>query len=81
MSNNGAPDSWETQADNVTGEPSSSDPDDLSAKFSTLNVNALEFVPSFSVPSTDNDNMDSPTTSQQSDTQSTNSSESPVMNG
>lgn len=46
MANNGAPDSWETQADAAPGDvPESSD---VSAKFSTLNVNAAEFVPSFS---------------------------------
>lgn len=53
MANNGAPDSWETQAESAAGDnPESTD---LSAKFSTLNVNAAEFVPSFSFgsPSTD----------------------------
>lgn len=46
MANNAAPDSWEQQAD--VGAQDSSDPKDMSAKFSTLNVNAAEFVPSFS---------------------------------
>jgi hypothetical protein len=45
MANNGAPDSWEQQADSGSGDPSESP--DLSWKFSTLNVNAAEFVPSF----------------------------------
>lgn len=45
MANNGAPDSWEQQADSVSGDHSESP--DLSGKFSTLNVNAAEFVPSF----------------------------------
>ncbi|KAL1116064.1 hypothetical protein AAG570_005559 [Ranatra chinensis] len=46
MANNGAPDCWEQQADSVAGDPSNSG--DMSTKFSTLNVNAAEFVPSFS---------------------------------
>lgn len=45
MSNNVTPDSWETQADT---SPSEENPSDPSAQFSTLNVNAAEFVPSFS---------------------------------
>lgn len=45
MSNNGAPDSWEQQADAAAGD--SADSSDLSGKISTLNVNAAEFVPSF----------------------------------
>ncbi|XP_069697469.1 eukaryotic peptide chain release factor GTP-binding subunit ERF3A isoform X1 [Periplaneta americana] len=45
MANNGAPDSWEQQADSSAGEPGESP--DLSGRFSTLNVNAAEFVPSF----------------------------------
>jgi hypothetical protein len=45
MSNNGAPDSWEQQAD--SGSADASESPDLSGKFSTLNVNAAEFVPSF----------------------------------
>lgn len=56
MSNNGAPESWEMQADSGSGDQSSpQDPNDLSAKFSTLNVNAMEFVPSFCLPSQGND--------------------------
>jgi hypothetical protein len=45
MANNGAPDSWEQEADSGAGEPGESP--DLAGKFSTLNVNAAEFVPSF----------------------------------
>lgn len=77
MSNNGAPDSWESQAD-VIGEQGAKD--DVSTKFSTLNVNAVEFVPSFCKSSQDNDNSDSPT-SQKSESGSTNSAASPVING
>lgn len=80
MSNNGAPDSWESQAD-VIGEQGAKDSNDLSTKFSTLNVNAVEFVPSFSKPSEASDNAESPTTPQKSESGSTNSAESPVLNG
>jgi hypothetical protein len=45
MANNGAPDSWEQQADSDAGD--SGETSDLPGKFSTLNVNAAEFVPSF----------------------------------
>ncbi|GLH02949.1 Elongation factor 1-alpha 2 [Gryllus bimaculatus] len=45
MANNGAPDSWEQQADCGAGD--STETSDLSSKISTLNVNAAEFVPSF----------------------------------
>lgn len=73
MANNGAPDSWETQADSASGEVT--DPNDMSAKFSTLNVNAAEFVPSFSFapPSGDSD-----TPAENADTPET---PSPVTNG
>lgn len=48
--NNGAPDSWEQQAE--TNESSVDENSaDVSGKFSTLNVNAAEFVPSFLSPS------------------------------
>ncbi|XP_014288587.1 eukaryotic peptide chain release factor GTP-binding subunit ERF3A isoform X2 [Halyomorpha halys] len=69
MANNGAPDSWEQQADVGTGDNSESK--DMSAKFSTLNVNAAEFVPSFTytspseetvVKSEAQENMSSPVT-------------------
>lgn len=80
MSNNGAPDSWESQAD-VISEQGAKDSDDVSAKFSTLNVNAMEFVPSFCQPSQDSDKSESPTTPQKSESGSTNSAGSPVLNG
>lgn len=82
MSNNGAPDSWESQAD-VIGEQGAKDSNDVSTKFSTLNVNAVEFVPSFCKPSqaSDNTDSDSPTTPQKSESASTNSAGSPVLNG
>lgn len=48
MSNNTAPDSWESQADSTSAGNSPSHNTDVTAKFSTLNVNAVEFVPSFS---------------------------------
>lgn len=48
MSNNSAPDSWESQADSNSTNTSPSHSTDVTAKFSTLNVNAVEFVPSFS---------------------------------
>lgn len=47
MSNNTAPDSWESQADSPQSNNSPSHTADVTAKFSTLNVNAVEFVPSF----------------------------------
>jgi len=46
MANVGAPDSWEQQAE--AGSEDTPQSTDMSAKFSTLNVNAVEFVPSFS---------------------------------
>lgn len=81
MSNNGAPDSWETQVDTGSGEANPADPNDMSAKFSTLNVNAVEFVPSFCIPATGDENTESPTTSPKSESASTNSASSPVLNG
>lgn len=73
MANNGAPDSWETQADTASGDVP--DPNDMSAKFSTLNVNAAEFVPSFSFipPQTDSN-----TPAENAETSET---ASPVTNG
>lgn len=79
MSNNGAPDSWESQVD-VISEQGAKDSDDVSAKFSTLNVNAVEFVPSF-CKSSPADDAESPTTPQKSESDSTNSTGSPVLNG
>ncbi|XP_026317566.1 eukaryotic peptide chain release factor GTP-binding subunit ERF3A [Hyposmocoma kahamanoa] len=80
MSNNGAPDSWESQAD-VIGEQGAKDSNDVSTKFSTLNVNAVEFVPSFCKPSQASDNTNSPTSPPESESDSTNSAGSPVLNG
>lgn len=80
MSNNGAPDSWESQAD-VIGEQGAKDSNDVSTKFSTLNVNAVEFVPSFCKPSQASDNTESPTSPPESESDSTNSAGSPVLNG
>ncbi|XP_072394527.1 eukaryotic peptide chain release factor GTP-binding subunit ERF3A [Diabrotica undecimpunctata] len=48
MSNNTAPDSWESQADSTSTNNSPQHTADVTAQFSTLNVNAVEFVPSFS---------------------------------
>ncbi|CAG9773964.1 unnamed protein product [Ceutorhynchus assimilis] len=49
MSHNTAPDSWESQADSNSSNSSPSHGTDVTTtKFSTLNVNAVEFVPSFS---------------------------------
>lgn len=45
MANSVAPDSWEQQADLDAGL----DPKSVESKFSTLNVNAAEFVPSFCI--------------------------------
>ncbi|XP_044758443.1 eukaryotic peptide chain release factor GTP-binding subunit ERF3A [Coccinella septempunctata] len=47
MSNNAAPESWESQADSISPNNSPSQDADVTPKFSTLNVNAVEFVPSF----------------------------------
>lgn len=48
MSNNTAPDSWESQADSTSANNSPQHTAEVTAQFSTLNVNAVEFVPSFS---------------------------------
>lgn len=48
MSNNTAPDSWESQADGSSTNNSPQHTAEVTAQFSTLNVNAVEFVPSFS---------------------------------
>lgn len=77
MSNNGAPDSWESQAE-VVGEKGANDNEISPKKISTLNVNAVEFVPSFCTqPSQD----ESPTKSQKSESSPTSSDGSPVLNG
>ncbi|KAL3274217.1 hypothetical protein HHI36_015629 [Cryptolaemus montrouzieri] len=52
MSNNAAPDNWETQADSLSANNSPIQDTDVTPKFSTLNVNAVEFVPSFSFAKT-----------------------------
>lgn len=52
MSNNVAPDSWENDVEN--------DPEDPSAKFSTLNVNAMEFVPFIPKSNAESDEKSSP---------------------
>lgn len=81
MSNNTAPDSWEQQADSGPGESSPSDPADVTAKFSTLNVNAVEFVPSFGVKTSQGDDHNSPTKSQKSESSTNSPDQSPVVNG
>lgn len=82
MSNNAAPDSWEQQADNGPGEPSPTDSTDVTTtKFSTLNVNAVEFVPSFGVKTTQGDDHNSPTKSEKSESSTNSPEHSPVVNG
>lgn len=90
MSANVAPDSWEQQADAATTpaeEGGETDSSNLSAKFSTLNVNAVEFVPSFCLPSSQGDQSDeSPEKSDKSNSESpkkspTTEESSPVLNG
>ena len=61
MANVGAPDSWEQQADSDAGNSAASN--DMSTKFSTLNVNAMEFVPSFSFKTASSDEKMSPSDS------------------
>jgi len=65
MSNSSAPDCWEQEADMESG--------DTLAKFSTLNVNAAEFVPSFSYTPPQNETT--------GNTNSSDTAESPVTNG
>lgn len=84
MSNQTAPDSWEQQVDSSgPGETSPMDSADVTAKFSTLNVNAVEFVPSFGVKSAQNDEQSSPTKSDKSDLSpgSGTGDHSPMLNG
>ena len=79
MSNNTAPDSWESQADSTSTNNSPSHNADVTAKFSTLNVNAVEFVPSFSfAKSAVNVDETSPTQSQDSEASP---QHSPILNG
>lgn len=70
MSNNTAPDSWETQADSTSANNSPTQPADVTAKFSTLNVNAEVFVPSFARSTVITDES-SPTKSPKSDSSPT----------
>lgn len=60
MANTVAPDSWEQQAD--SGDTTAAQDKSIESKFSTLNVNAAEFVPSFCINSTPQQNSlsDSP---------------------
>lgn len=58
MANSIAPDSWEQQADSngdIVGPPPAQDKS-IESKFSTLNVNAAEFVPSFCINSSPQSN-------------------------
>lgn len=82
MSNNTAPDSWEQQADAGAGSDNSPmDSADVTAKFSTLNVNAVEFVPSFGVKTAQSEEHDSPTKSEESDNSPVSIDHSPMLNG
>lgn len=82
MSANSAPDSWEQQADITPSEQSGqNEPVDLSAKFSTLNVNAVEFVPSYCMPSSQGDPEETSAKSQKSDSGPPSNDQSPVLNG
>ena len=56
MANSVAPDSWEQQADCGDTNSSKQEKSSVENKFSTLNVNAAEFVPSFCVNSTSTQN-------------------------
>lgn len=82
-----APDSWEQQVDSSgPGETSPMDSADVTAKFSTLNVNAVEFVPSYGVKTAQNDNEQSspsPTKSDKSDVSpgTGTADHSPILNG
>lgn len=77
MSNNVAPDSWETQADTSPVEENK-DSSELSAKFSTLNVNAAEFVPSFSFSTPAGDGNDNQKKDENTEEKEM---EPPVING
>lgn len=79
MSNNTAPDNWESQADNNSSNSSPSHGADVTAKFSTLNVNAVEFVPSFSFGSPQaSEDGHSPT---EDESKEASPKEQPVVNG
>nr|CAI5838419.1 unnamed protein product [Callosobruchus analis] len=78
MSNNTAPDSWESQADSTSTNNSPQHNADVTAQFSTLNVNAVEFVPSYA-KSPDIAEKPSPTKSQES--QNSSPHHNPILNG
>lgn len=78
MSNNSAPDSWEAQADTVSGNNSPTQATDVSTKFSTLNVNAEVFVPSFARSTVIAEDENSPTKSTSSENSDTHG---PLLNG
>lgn len=79
MSNNTAPDSWEQQADSnsATSSPTNTTAD-VTAKFSTLNVNAVEFVPSFAKTNVGIEQI-SPTKSEESE--DSQEMTGPILNG
>lgn len=64
MANSVAPDSWEQQADSAD---TTADSKFLEGKFSTLNVNAAEFVPSFCINSMPQSNTTSEETNDDDD--------------
>ncbi|XP_057655678.1 eukaryotic peptide chain release factor GTP-binding subunit ERF3A [Diorhabda carinulata] len=79
MSNNTAPDSWESQADTSSTNNSPQHTADVTAHFSTLNVNAVEFVPSFSFgKAPEVVDKSSPTNSQESNSSP---QHNPLLNG
>ncbi|CAH1971819.1 unnamed protein product [Acanthoscelides obtectus] len=78
MSNNTAPDSWESQADSTSTNNSPQHTADVTTHFSTLNVNAVEFVPSYA-KSSDIVEKPSPTKSQES--QDSSPQHNPILNG
>lgn len=78
MSTNTAPDSWESQADSTSTNNSPQHTAEVTAQFSTLNVNAVEFVPSFSFKQPEITEKPSPTNSQGSNTSP---QHNPVLNG
>lgn len=77
MSSNTAPDNWESQADSTSANNSPTQTADVTAKFSTLNVNAVEFVPSFAKPAAGIE-QNSPTKSEDSENSE---NHSPILNG
>ncbi|ENN71167.1 eukaryotic peptide chain release factor GTP-binding subunit ERF3A-like [Dendroctonus ponderosae] len=79
MSTNTAPDNWESQADSNSSNSSPSHGTDVTAKFSTLNVNAVEFVPSFSFGS-QQASEDGPSPNE-AESKEASPKEQPVVNG